>query len=560
MGAIERSTLEDGGYYSHLFLRPKKDGTFRTILNLKQMNVACETSHFKMEHISDIVNLVSKDMYMASLDIRKAFYSVAIFEPHTKFLKFMHNGQIYKFVVLPNGYCDAMRIFCKLLKPAFSTLRNKGFLSIIYVDDTLLLARSYNDCLENIRETNNLLEKLGFSIHEEKSVFIPTRKITFLGFIVNSENMTLSLTQEKKEQIHRLGSELLETAETTIRTLASFIGKVCAAFEVTPMGRFHYRNLEGLKIAALVRNGWNYEANCRLNSGARADIVWWITNVFSSFRSLEQHQIDLVMETDASKLGWGATTEGKTINGRWLQGEQELHINQLELKAVLFAIKSFLPLFQGKKHVCVKTDNVTTLTYINKRGGMHSKPCNQIAWDIWNYCNSVDLHITATHIPGKHNVVADRASREFHDETEWKLNPSIFRKYVEKWGMPEVDLFASRTNHQIDNYISYHPDPGSMHIDAFTLNWNFQFSYAFPPFSPSVISRVLRKIVVDQAEVMLVLPKWSTQTWYPQMLNLLVEEPETISSIHLELPGENQRHPLYPKLKLLMIKVSGKRQ
>ena len=43
----------------------------------------------------------------------------------------------------------------------------------------------------------NLFEKLGFLPHPEKSVFEPTQIITFLGFVINSVTMTLTLTPEK---------------------------------------------------------------------------------------------------------------------------------------------------------------------------------------------------------------------------------------------------------------------------------------------------------------------------------------------------------------------------
>ena len=50
-------------------------------------------------------------------------------------------------------------------------------------------------------------------------------------------------------------------------------------------------------------------------------------------------------------------------------------------------------------------------------------------------------------------------------------------------------------------------DPQAMAVDAFTLNWNFSLIYAFPPFSP--IAPVLKKIQEDQAEVIMVVPKWT---------------------------------------------------
>ena len=41
--------IQPDDYFSSLFTRQKKDGSYRTILNLKYLNEECYTKHFKME-------------------------------------------------------------------------------------------------------------------------------------------------------------------------------------------------------------------------------------------------------------------------------------------------------------------------------------------------------------------------------------------------------------------------------------------------------------------------------------------------------------------------------
>ena len=60
-------------------------------------------------------------------------------------------------------------------------------------------------------------------------------------------------------------------------------------------------------------------------------------------------------------------------------------------------------------------------------------------------------------------------------------------------------------------------------MDAFTISWETQLNYAFPPFS--LIPRVLSKVQQDQAYVLLVAPVWTCQIWYPMLLRLLIERP-----------------------------------
>ena len=126
---------------------------------------------------------------------------------------------------MPNGYSDAMRVFTKNLKPAFSYLREIGYLSVVYVNNSYLQGETFKECLQNITESVKLLQSLGFTIHPEKSVLKPTQKLTFLGFVLNSKTMTLTLTDDKKEKHIKLGEGIINRQYITIRELAQLIGK-----------------------------------------------------------------------------------------------------------------------------------------------------------------------------------------------------------------------------------------------------------------------------------------------------------------------------------------------
>ena len=86
---------ETGEYFSSLFTRDKKDGTYRTILNLKSLNQDCDTAHFKMESLKQALYMVRRGHFLASIDIKDAFYSVPINEDHKKYLKFAWNGKLF---------------------------------------------------------------------------------------------------------------------------------------------------------------------------------------------------------------------------------------------------------------------------------------------------------------------------------------------------------------------------------------------------------------------------------------------------------------------------------
>lgn len=78
--------------------------------------------------------------------------------------------------------------------------------------------------------------------------------------------------------------------------------------------------------------------------------------------------------TDACLSGWGATQEGKTVNGVWSDQMRSFHINYLELLTIWIALKHFLPRLQGH-HVLVHCDNTTADAHINRRGGCVPLSC-----------------------------------------------------------------------------------------------------------------------------------------------------------------------------------------
>ena len=128
------------------------------------------------------------------------------------------------------------------------------------------------------------------------------------------------------------------------------------------------------------------------------------------------------------------------------------------------------------------------------------------------------------HIPGKDNVVADRESRLDKRDIEWQLNKSVFDKVNRIFGPFEIDLFASRLNNQVANYVSWKCDPGAWAIDALLVDWqSLRQMHAFPPFS--LLPAVFQKMDREKVDVLVILPLWTTQSWWPQMLQRLISVP-----------------------------------
>ena len=160
-----------------------------------------------------------------------------------------------------------------------------------------------------------------------------------------------------------------------------------------------------------------------------------------------------------TKKGWGAHLDEHTARGTWSLLESKLHINHLELKAVFLALKEFRTLVCNKT-VLIATDNTTVFAYISKEGGMKSGSLCALLWRILFWCTRQQVTLRARHIHGRLNVIADKLSRLGQTiQTEWSLHPEVFQTLCDWWHQPQVDLFATRFNNKLTQFVSQSPDP-----------------------------------------------------------------------------------------------------
>ena len=253
------------------------------------------------------------------------------------------------------------------------------------------------------------------------------------------------------------------------------------------------------------------------------DFYWWISTLSQSYisKSLLPFSPTCEIFSDASLSGWGASRGKIKTHGWWSNSEKCEHINFLELKAVEYALRCFASDLRSQE-ILLRVDNTTALAYINKMGSIRIPKLAELARSIWRWAENRNLHLFASYISSADNFIADFDSRVISAETEWSLADDAFKKIEDVFGPCDIDLFATNINTKCENFISWFPDPFASAVDAFTREWsNFKF-YAFPPFA--IISRVLRRIILDNAQGVVVVPWWPSQPWFPLFNKLSISE------------------------------------
>ncbi|CAJ0933041.1 unnamed protein product [Ranitomeya imitator] len=150
-------------------------------------------------------------------------------------------------------------------------------------------------------------------------------------------------------------------------------------------------------------------------------------------------------------------------------------------------------------HVRVFSDNRVTVAYINHQGGTRSKSLMYVADRPFQLAEQHLLSLMALHIRGAENTMADFLSRNTLRQGEQSLNGSIFNLIVERWGQPEVELFATKENRKVTQFCSLNPRENPLSVDALLIDWNLRLAYAFSPLS--LLPLVVRKIRKDKATV-----------------------------------------------------------
>ncbi len=510
------------GFYSPYFIVPKKSGGLRPILDLRVLNRALHRLPFKMLTPKRIFGCVRPQDWFAAIDLKDAYFHVSILPRHRPFLRFAFEGRAYQYKVLPFGLSLSPRVFTKVAEAALVPLREQGVCILNYLDDWLILAQSQDQLCEHRDMVLSHLSQLGLQVNWEKSELSPVQRISFLGMELDSVSQTARLMQERAQSVLNCLNTFKNRTAAPLKQFQRLLGHMAAAAAVTPLGLLQMRLLQHWLHGRVPRWAWQSGTlRVQVTPACRQTFTPW--SDLSFLRAgvpLEQVSRHAVAYTDASAKGWGATFNGHAVSGVWTGPQLHWHINCLELLAVHLALNRLKRRLRGK-HVLVRTDNTATVAYINRQGGLRSRRMSQLArhhllWS-WKHLRS----LRAIHIPGLLNRTADELSRAALPG-EWRLHPQTVQLIWRRFGLAQVDLFASlETSHC---QLFYSLTDGTLGTDALAHSWPRGLrKYAFPPVS--LLAQTLCKVREEEEQILLVAPYWPTRTWFPELMLLVTAPP-----------------------------------
>lgn len=556
--AIEDAPLSPG-FYSRIFVVPKATGGFRPVIDLSLLNQHISTTPFRMETVNTVLTSITPGDWMTSIDLKDAYLQVPIHPRSRHLLRFTWRDRVLQFKTLCFGLSTAPQVFTRMMAPVASTIHRAGFRLLQYLDDWLLLATSYQESLNATQSLLSLCAQLGVRVNPSKSRLQPSQELTFLGVEIRSSPLRVFPTQSRVDNlIHHLQA-FMGSPRPTAKQWMQLLGHMSSLIHLVPGSQLRMRSLQ-----LHFRSQWSSATQRDSLSVAWTpdllpDLRWWSqkSNLLVG-RVPRPAPPDLLLYSDASTVGWGASLLHHTTGGRWSQDESSLHINLLELKAIRLALLHFQSLLVGKT-VAVFSDNTTALAFLSHQGGTHSPSLNLEAQWILRWAETQDISVRTQFVSGVRNVVADSFSRRHQViSTEWTLHQDVCRSIWKLWGRPLVDLFATNQNYRIPAFVSPFKDPLAVGTDAFLFEWNNKDLYAFPPFA--VIRQVLNKLQESQrVTLILIAPFWPRKEWFPDLLRYSADTPRLLPFRKdlLRQPHFHRFHHNLPALRLTAWKLSS---
>ena len=522
--AISRVTdQESPGFYCRLFAVQKATGGFRPVLDLSKLNEFLRHIQFRMDTTSLVRQSMLPGDWSVSVNLIDAFFHVPIHPRDRKWLRFVWNNQVFQFNVLPFGLSQSPWVFTRVVRELIKWAHVQGIRMLSHMDDWLILSHSRALCASQLNQVVSQACLLGFQIHPDKSEFTPQQTFIYLGIQFNTLAWSVQPAPKRVSALLQKVQTLCARQSAISRQIASILGAMESMASLLPLARVHKRPLQrelNMRFSQS-RESWNKR-------------IWlqdWFTQSVQQWLDLSWIHLSVPLTlpkpsheifVDASQKGWGAHSSSLTANALWSEPEVGSHINYLELRAVTKALEAFQPHLQ-KGHILIWSDNKTVVALIKHQGGTHSPLLSQEAEALLKWAYSLGWILSAKHVKGSCNVMADLLSRpDSILPTEWTLSLSVLHPIWQKWGKPLLDLFATKYSARLPVYVSPVPDDHAWEVDALSFSWTGLDAYAFPPFK--LIPEVLQKVITDQPRLILIAPLWPSMIWF-NMLHDMAHEP-----------------------------------
>jgi hypothetical protein len=443
--------------------------------------------------------------------------------------------------------------------------RSRGIRCSNYIDDFIFFASSLEEALRIRALVLGDLTELGWYISPAKCMLKPGTMVEYLGLVfcslpephVRVPHGKVAKAQELFRGVLRkaakVGEQGVAAQQVVMRghklaAALGFLQSLRLAVALVPLfTRELYACMNSLPRVA---QGWfEYGHPVTLSPAAVAECEFWSAciNRWNGF-VVRPATVSRVLYTDGSGDGFGAMVHRVTnrsiepavavASSSW---EHTVSVDSVftELEGLWRSVVAAGQELAGQV-VLHRTDSISTYAVVRNGGSSRSPRLTAVVRRLLIYCMAFDITLASQYV-GSEVIIrsgADLLSRTADVSDGCKLNPLLFGKLWRLWGPLAADMFASAATVQSVPggqplpYWSLLADGFSEGVDAMTACWQGRGTlYAFPPVK--LVGEVLQLVVEQRVRVVLVVPRWEAQWWWPLLMEKAVMPPVQLSSIHV---------------------------
>ena len=429
-------------------------------MDLSALNIFLKGLPFRMETPASVRESVHQGGRAKSIDLLDAYFHIFIHPRDRKWLRFVGRNRVFQFRALPFGLAQAPWIFTKVVRELCIFLRQRGVRIKVYLDDLLILASSADLCHRHTQTVLKLCTRLGFHLNTDKSDLSPARQFTFLGILFDPVHWLVRRADHRVTRLSLCISQLLHRPSAPASLLATLLGLMESLAPLIPHGHLHKRALQWAFRARWSQSHQPWDALIPLGPWFLQAIAYWLDLSWVS----QGVPISVPPPSGGAlhgciQQGLGRTHEPPVSSGSLVR-RSVLRSHQPARAGGGFpgalAVSSLSP---GTSY---SSEHDSGLLH-QQAGGGGGGGCPTLSKRVehlllWSSQHSIIL--TAKHIPGKLNVLADSLSRSHMIlHTELTLDSAVLAPVCDAWFRPVVDLFATRFNHNLSTFVYPVPDP-----------------------------------------------------------------------------------------------------
>lgn len=342
---------------SPILLVKKKTGERRICVDYRSLNRKTVKEHYPLPLIDDQLDRLAGNSIFITLDLASGYYQIPIAPELRDKTAFVTPDGQYQFKRMPFGLANAPSVFQRTMNQILAKVKNK--FALIYMDDILIPARSFEEGLGRLEEVLRIISESGLTLNLSKCNFF-RKEIDFLGFEISGNGIrpgTRKITAVSNFPTPR-----------NVHEVRQFIG----------LASFFRRFVRGFAIIARP-----------LTDLLKNRVAWeWTDEQVKAFDTLKKRLVErLVMalydaafetelHTDASKTGIAGILMQRNKGGilrpvayysrKTTEDEQKLHSFDLETLAVIASLCRFRVYLLGVRFKIITDCNALRATLIKR--------------------------------------------------------------------------------------------------------------------------------------------------------------------------------------------------